>query len=55
VGDLILGTVMNIEAYGAFVDLGDGVGLLHNSQISNEKVEAAGEILNREDKIKVGL
>jgi small subunit ribosomal protein S1 len=54
-GDVILGTVQDIESNRAYVDLGDGVtGLLHIYDISGEKVEAVEEILLRDDKIMVG-
>jgi ribosomal protein S1 len=56
VGDLILGTVKAIDISGVCVDLGDGVtGLLHDSDISMERVESVGNILHLDDKIKVGL
>ena len=54
VGNIVEGTVETIKDYGAFVDIGDGIsGLLHISQISNQKVKHPGAVLREKDKIKV--
>ena len=43
-----------MKEYGAFVNIGDGIsGLLHISQISNQKVKHPGAVLREGDKIKV--
>ena len=47
--------MQSLRPYGAFVDLGDGVvGLLHVSQISNERVRSIEKFLSVGDRIKVG-
>lgn len=38
VGDVVSGTVQSVKAYGCFVELNGLAGLLHVSQISNERV-----------------
>jgi small subunit ribosomal protein S1 len=38
VGDVVQGYVQNLTAFGAFVDLNGVVGLLHVSQISNDRI-----------------
>ena len=49
VGTVCKGAVVNVMSYGAFVKLEDGVeGLLHISELSDDKVE------NAEDLVKVG-
>ena len=54
VGNVVEGTVENIKDYGAFVNIGDGIsGLLHISQISNQRVKHPGAVLREGDKIKV--
>ncbi len=47
VGNEVIGTVVRIVDFGAFVDLGDGIdGLVHISQISNEHVRNVNDVLN---------
>ena len=54
VGNIVEGVVETIKDYGAFVSIGDGIsGLLHISQISNQKVKHPGAVLREKDKIKV--
>ncbi len=52
-GDIIEGTVMRFEDYGAFVDVGDIDGLLHISEISWGKLKHPQEVLSKGDKIMV--
>lgn len=53
VGDVLLGQVRQIQPYGAFVEANGVQGLLHISQISNERVMSMDGIFNVGDKIKV--
>lgn len=54
VGDLLLGTVQSVQAYGAFIDLaGGGSGLLHISEVSGSRVESLDGVLAVGDVIKV--
>ncbi len=44
VGSVVEGTVESLQAYGAFVDLGDGAtGLIHISQLSNQRIKTPKE------------
>ena len=53
VGDVVLGSVQAVQAYGAFVELGNGVtGLLHVSQISHDRIAQIDKVLSVGDKIK---
>ena len=46
IGDVVQGTVTKITSFGAFVELKDGIdGLVHISQISEERVEKIKDIL----------
>ncbi|OIR03599.1 30S ribosomal protein S1 [mine drainage metagenome] len=46
VGDVVQGTVTKITSFGAFVELKDGIdGLVHISQISEERVEKIKDVL----------
>jgi small subunit ribosomal protein S1 len=46
VGDVVNGTVTKITSFGAFVELKDGIdGLVHISQISEERVEKIKDVL----------
>jgi small subunit ribosomal protein S1 len=48
------GEVTNIELYGAFVDIGsERDGLVHISQISEERVNRVADVLNKGDKVTV--
>jgi ribosomal protein S1 len=46
------GTVTNVREFGVFVDLGGVEGLLHVSQISNERVDSVSAIFTRGDAVK---
>jgi len=53
-GDIIEGVVTRIEKYGAFVKiLPNKEGLLHISQISNDRIANVSDVLNVGDKIRV--
>ena len=46
IGDVVTGTVTKITSFGAFVELKDGIdGLVHISQISEERVEKIKDVL----------
>jgi small subunit ribosomal protein S1 len=46
IGDVVQGTVTKITSFGAFVELKDGIdGLVHISQISEERIEKIKDIL----------
>lgn len=52
VGSTVEGTVVRIAAFGAFVELADGIeGLLHVSEISTERVENPAHVLKEGQKI----
>ena len=55
VGEIYLGTVTKIMAFGAFVDLGFAgkEGLLHISKISNERVNKVEDVLHVGDRVTV--
>ena len=54
VGNVYEGTVKNIESYGAFVELENGVeGLLHISEIEHNRIVKVEKVLNTGDKVKV--
>lgn len=54
VGQVYLGKVVRIEKFGAFVNLAKGKdGLLHISQISNERVEKVEDVLKMGDEVLV--
>ena len=53
-GSVLDGTVESLTAYGAFVNLGDGLsGLVHISQISQKRIKKPSEVLKVGDKVKV--
>ncbi len=55
-GDVIEGVVTRIEKYGAFVKiLPNKEGLLHISQISNDRIANVSDVLNVGDRIKVKI
>ncbi len=55
-GDIVEGTVESLKDYGAFVALTDGVtGLLHISQISNQRIKHPGVVLKEGQKVKVKI
>jgi len=51
-GDIVEGKVKEIVNYGAFIDLGDFDGLLHNSDISWRKVNSTRNFLNKGEIVK---
>lgn len=52
IGDLVKGKVNKTTSYGAFVELQDGIdGLVHISQISEERVEKVKDVVNAGDEI----
>lgn len=54
IGDVLLGTVQNVQPYGAFVEVaGGGSGLLHISQVSQDRLLDLSKVLASGDKIKV--
>ena len=57
VGLVTEGTVESLQAYGAFVNLGNGIdGLVHISQITNAKrLKHPKEMLSVGDKVKVKI
>lgn len=53
-GSVFEGTVESLTAYGAFINLGDGLsGLVHISQISQKRIKKPSEILTVGEKVKV--
>jgi len=55
-GDVVRGTVTKITNFGVFVGLEDGLeGLLHISEISDDKVENAEEVMKVGDQIEVKI
>ncbi len=53
-GTITEGVVETIQPYGAFVNLGNGIsGLVHVSQISQNRIKEPGEVLSVGDKVKV--
>lgn len=54
VGSVLEGKVDSLQAYGAFIDLGDGIsGLVHISQISQKRIKKPSEVLTVGDTVKV--
>ncbi|EQC46350.1 polyribonucleotide nucleotidyltransferase [Bacteriovorax sp. Seq25_V] len=54
VGATYTATVASIKDYGAFVDIAEGVsGLVHVSELADERVKDANDYVNVDDKIKV--
>lgn len=53
IGDRVKGTVVRITVYGAFVELKNGIdGLVHISQVSEERVEKIQDVLKKGDKVE---
>lgn len=53
IGDLVKGIVSKITSYGAFIELPGGIdGLVHISQISEERIEKVKDVLNANDEIE---
>merc|ERR1711988_1532308 len=53
VGEVYTGKVQSVQVYGAFVDIGGMSGLLHTSQVSQERVESLENVFRVGDEIKV--
>ena len=52
IGDMVKGKVSKITSYGAFVELDNDIdGLVHISQISEDRVEKIKDVLNAEDEV----
>merc|ERR1711937_278817 len=52
VGDVVQGYVQNLTAFGAFVDLNGVIGLLHVSQISNDRISSIEGVFHIGELIK---
>lgn len=56
VGDEIEGKVVSVTQFGAFVEIMDGIdGLVHISQISNDRVEKVSDALSKGDVVKAKI
>ena len=56
IGTVLEGTVENLQSYGAFIDLGDGLsGLVHVSQISRNRIKEPSDVLKVGDSVKVKI
>jgi small subunit ribosomal protein S1 len=55
IGSVVEGTVQSVKPYGAFIDIGTVVGLLHISQISHDRLTSVEAVLAPGDKLKVIL
>ncbi|KAF8068441.1 PU1 [Scenedesmus sp. PABB004] len=53
VGDVVTGVVHSVKVYGAFLDIGGAMGLLHISQITHERLTTVEQVLQVGDKLKV--
>ena len=54
IGSVLKGNVESIQSYGAFVRLGNGLsGLVHISQISNQRIKSADQVLKVGDEVDV--
>ncbi|MBT5168806.1 MAG: 30S ribosomal protein S1 [Opitutales bacterium] len=52
IGDVVTGVVSKITSFGAFVELQDHIdGLVHISQISEERIEKIKDVVNLEDEV----
>lgn len=55
-GDTVDGVIESLKPYGAFVNLEDGLsGLLHISQISNQRIKHPGAVLKEGQEIKAKI
>ena len=55
-GDVVEGTVDSLKPYGAFINLDNGLsGLLHISQISNQRIKHPGVVLKEGQKVTVKI
>jgi small subunit ribosomal protein S1 len=56
VNDIVEGRVVRTTDFGAFVEIAEGVeGLVHISQVSDERVTKVSAVLNEGDKVKVKI
>ncbi len=56
VGQLVKGKVSKITSFGAFVEMEDGIeGLVHISQVCEERIEKVGEKLNAGDEVEARI
>lgn len=56
VGAVVEGTVDSLKDYGAFINLDNGLsGLLHISQISNQRIKHPAAVLKEGEKVKVKI
>jgi small subunit ribosomal protein S1 len=56
VNDIVEGRVVRTADFGAFVEIAEGVeGLVHISQVSDERVSKVSAVLNEGDKVKVKI
>jgi small subunit ribosomal protein S1 len=53
IGDVVEGVVQSVKPFGAFIDVGGITGLLHVSQLTNERVTAVEKVLSEGDRLKV--
>jgi len=54
IGDIVTGKVVRLKPFGAFVDIGDGLeGLLHISEISEERINKVSDVLKINQEIEV--
>jgi small subunit ribosomal protein S1 len=53
IGDVVKGKVSKVTSYGAFIELKEGIdGLVHISQISEDRVEKVKDFINQGDEIE---
>ena len=51
--DIVEGKVAKVASYGAFVELPNDIdGLVHISQVSEDRIEKIGEVINAGDSVK---
>lgn len=53
VGDEVTGKVVNVQTYGAFVDLGGIEGLIHISELSGTRVDNVGDVVSPGEQVNV--
>ena len=52
IGDMVKGKISKITSYGAFVELDNDIdGLVHISQISEERIEKIKDVVNEDDEV----
>jgi small subunit ribosomal protein S1 len=53
IGDIVDGTIAKVASYGAFVELPNDIdGLVHISQVSEDRVDKISDVLNSGDEVK---